>query len=110
MAAAPAVESDHVVMEPIGVSPEPVCPKSGPPSNWFASYKKFAKECNACRALELGLPRKGKVHSAACCAHYVRWLEEPRMLVSKDSVVGGEEPPKEWFDDLGMFTSECSAW
>ena len=32
------------------------------------------------------------------------------MLVSKDSVVGGEEPPKEWFDDLGLFTSECSAW
>ena len=25
VAAAPAVESDHVVMEPNGVSPEPVC-------------------------------------------------------------------------------------
>ena len=50
------------------------------------------------------------MHSAACCANYVRWLEEQRMLVSKDSgIQSGVEPPKEWFDDLGLFTSECPA-
>ena len=95
----------------VGLPAVPVCPKSGPPSNWFAIYKLYTKDCNACKALELGEPRKGKAHSAACCANYVRWLEEQRMLVSKDSgiAVGGEEPLKKWFDDHGLFISECPA-
>jgi len=77
--------------------------------DWF--YKLYTKDCNACKALELGEPRKGKAHSAACCANYVRWLEEQRMLDSKDSSigVGGEEPLKQWFDDHGLFISECPA-
>ena len=76
---------------------------------WFATYKLYTKDCNACRALEFGEPRKGKVHSAACCANYVRWLEEQRSLVSKDSNRVGETPPKEWFEDHGLFTSDCPA-
>ena len=109
----PRIKGDDSVEYPdvvrVGLPAVPVCPKAGPPSNWFATYKLYTKDCNACRALEFGEPRKGKVHSAACCANYVRWLEEQRSLVSKDSNRVGETPPKEWFEDHGLYTSDCPA-
>ena len=79
----------------------------GPPSNWFATCKLYTKDCNACRA-EFCEPRKNKVHSAAC-ANYVRWLEEQRSLVCKDSNRVGETSSNEWFEDHGLFTSDCPA-
>ena len=109
----PRIKGDDSVETPdvirVGLPAVPVCPKSGPPSNWFATYKLYTTDCSACRALEFGEPRKGKVHSAACCANYVRWLEEQRSLVSKDSNRVDETPPNEWFEDHGLYTSDCPA-
>jgi len=45
----------------------------------------------------------------ACCANYVKWLEEQRSLVSQDSNRVRETPPNEWFEDHGLFTSGCPA-
>ena len=48
-----SVESPDVVR--VGLPAAPVCPKSGPPSNWFATYKLYTKDCNVLHVLHLNL-------------------------------------------------------
>ena len=74
-----AVEFQKVRLSDSPPTEEPVCPKGGPPQEWFKQYELYTRDCAACRCLELGQSRKGKVHSASCCANYVRWLRTQRQ-------------------------------
>ena len=78
-APADAVEFQKVRLSDSPPTEEPVCPKGGPPQEWFKQYELYTRDCAACRCLELGQSRKGKVHSASCCANYVRWLRTQRQ-------------------------------
>ena len=105
-----------------------VCPKSGPPMSWFKEYRVYTTGCSACEAIQRGIGRQGKVHSAACRSKYVDWLKSQRQVVSEKALsaesgfdpaglaghedeerIGGGEPPESWFDANGGYTSECPA-
>ena len=92
---------------------EPVCPKSGPPASWFEEYKLYTEDCSACKALELGLSRKGKVHSSKCCANYVRWLRTQRRESAEAAELERRalrrQPTKKWIEDHEIFTPDCPA-
>ena len=79
--------------EPVRVSQharetEPVCPRSGPPNSWFDEHGKYTPGCAACKNLELGLSRGGKVHSAKCCQDYVKWLKSEREKLVESPNLG----------------------
>ena len=79
--------------EPVRVSQhppetEPVCPRSGPPTSWFDEHGKYTPGCAACKNIELGLSRGGKVHSAKCCQDYVKWLKSEREKLVESPNLG----------------------
>ena len=93
---------------------EPICPKSGPPASWFVQYKLYTEGCSACQALELGVSRKGKVHSRACCANYVQWLKQQRKKASEQAdklrnESALQQPPSDFFEREGIYTPDCPA-
>ena len=111
-APADAVEFQKVRLSDSPPTEEPVCPKGGPPQEWFKQYELYTKDCAACRCLELGQSRKGKVHSASCCANYVRWLRTQRQeaaeAAERERAALVKVPPNEWFDQSG-YTPGCPA-
>ena len=78
-----AIEFQKVRLSDSPPTEEPICPKGGPPQEWFRQYEMYTKDCAACRCLELGESRKGKVHSASCCANYFRWLRDQRQQAAE---------------------------
>ena len=111
-APADAVEFQKVRLSDSPPTEEPVCPKGGPPQEWFKQYELYTRDCAACRCLELGQSRKGKVHSASCCANYVRWLRTQRQeaaeAAERERAAVVKVPPNEWFDQSG-YTPGCPA-
>ena len=107
-----AIEFQKVRLSDSPPTEEPICPKGGPPQEWFRQYEMYTKDCAACRALELGQSRKGKVHSASCCANYVRWLRDQRQqaaeAAARERSALVKVPPNEWFDRSG-YTPGCPA-
>ena len=91
---------------------EPVCPKGGPPQAWFNKHQMFTKDCAACKCPEVGTSRKGKVHSASCCANYVRWLRTQREEAAEAAEVElramYKNPRSEWLVKV-RFTLGCEA-
>ena len=57
--------------------------------------------------MEFGTSRKGKVHSAACCANYVRWLraqhQEAAEAAERERRAMRMEPSPEWLGDHGLY-------